>query len=302
MSKKPVESIINTLDLTEADVIVLSAPYGQSFTYGSGAENGPKRIVQCLHGNLEFFDRFLGLEPNRLMKTAHFDLLKLNKYSPDKMVQTISDFKKQYPNKFVLMLGGDHSVSIGAFHFFSQNRKTENITILQIDAHPDLRDNTLDYKTTTHKYSHASVMRRAHEWGFKTVQVGLRTISTFDSEYIKKNNLTVFEWGHETIPSISSIIDSIETEDVYLTVDVDGIDPAHTPATGTPVPGGLEWHYTRRLIRELVRSKNLVGADIVEVSPVKDSVLTEYAAAQLAYDISSYKSLKDKNLLKFIAS
>lgn len=301
MQKKEIESIINTKKIDEADVVLLSAPYGQSFTFGSGAEKGPSHIIDCLHGNLEFFDRYLGFEPNRLVKTAHHNLTNLNKYSPDRMVETISAFYKKNNEKFILMLGGDHSVSIGAFHFFSTFKKAKDITILQIDAHPDLRDNTLDYKTTTHKYSHASVMRRGHEWGFKTVQVGLRAISTFDNEYIKKHNLKIFEWGRGKTPSIKSIVDSITTKDVYLTLDVDGIDPAHMPATGTPVPGGLEWHYTRELIREVIKRKNLVGADIVEVSPIKNNPLTEYAAAQLAYDIFSYRTLKTKKNLKFIS-
>lgn len=294
MKKLEIESIINTKRITDADVVVLSAPYGQSFTYRAGAENGPREVVKCLHGNLEFFDRFTNIEPNRIVKTAHHNLANLNKLSPDQMVSTISKFYAAHPDKFVLMLGGDHSVSIGAFHYLSHFKKPSDITVLQIDAHPDMRDNTFDYKTTSHPYSHASVMRRAHEWGLKTVQVGLRAISIFDHEYITKNKLSIFEWGRGPVPAIEKIIAAIKTKDVYLTIDVDGIDPAHTPATGTPVPGGLEWHYTRELIRTLIDKKNLIGADVVEVSPLKGSVLTEYAAAQLAYDVFSRKILKDK--------
>ena len=190
-------------------------------------------------------------------------------------------------------------MSIGSFSAFSKLYNPSDITILQIDAHPDLRDNTYDYQETSDKFSHACTMRRGCEMGFKTVQVGIRTYSIFDHEFIKKNKLTVFEWGKKKTPTIESIIRSIKTKKVYLTIDVDGLDPAHTPATGTPVPGGLEWYYTRRLIRSLIKNKDLIGADIVEVSPVKDDVLTQYSAAQLCYDIMSYKLLKDKNKLKF---
>ncbi|NQV87999.1 MAG: agmatinase [Parcubacteria group bacterium] len=294
-----IESIINCKNIKEAEVVVLSAPYGHSFTYRSGAENGPHAIVECLHGNLEFFDRFLQEESFRSLKIFHHDLKGLNKLSPDKMVQKIQDFYTNHSDKFIVLLGGDHSVSIGSFFGISKLHKPSDVTILQIDAHPDLRDSTYDYKKTSDKFSHASTMRRGCELGFKSVQVGIRTYSIFDSKFIKKNNLKVFEWGRGKKHSIKSIIDSIKTKKVYLTIDVDGLDPAHMPATGTPVPGGLEWHYTRKLIRSLIKSRDLVGADIVEVSPIKDDVLTQYAAAQLSYDIISYKLLKDKGKLSF---
>jgi len=294
-----IESIINCNNLKDADAIVLAAPYGYSFTYRSGAENGPEAIVNCLHGNLEFFDRYTQTEPLRHVKTAHHNLKGLNQLSPEKMVEAIQNFYTDNKNKFILMLGGDHSVSIGAFSSFAKNDNPTDITILQIDAHPDLRDNTYDYQETSNKFSHASTMRRACEMKFKTVQVGIRAYSIYDKEFITENKLKIFEWGRGKIPSISDIIDSIKTDKVYLTLDADGLDPAHMPATGTPVPGGLEWYYTRELIRNLILSKNLIGADIVEVSPIKDDVLTQYAAAQLSYDIMAYKTMKDKGILKF---
>lgn len=294
-----IDSIINCKNLKDAESIVLGAGYGKSFTFRSGAENGPREIVNCLHGNLEFFDRFTKNEPVHIVKIGHHNLDNINKLSPQEMVQRIGDFYSKYKDKFILMLGGDHSVAIAAFTFFSRNYNSSEITILQIDAHPDLRDNTYDYKETSNPIDHACTMRRGYEMGFKTVQVGIRTYSIYDHEFITKNNLKVFEWGRDKIPSIKSIIDSIETKKVYLTFDIDGLDPAYAPATGTPIPGGLEWHYTRKLLRELISVKDLIGADIVEVSPVKDDVLTQYAAAQLSYDIISHKLLKDKKILKF---
>jgi agmatinase len=294
-----IDSIINCKNLKEADSIILSAGYGKSFTYRPGAENGPKEIVKCLHGNLEFFDRFLSLEPVHLMKTSHHELKGLNQLSPQNMVKRISYFYSGNKDKFILMLGGDHSVSIGAFSFFSKSHNPKDITIVQIDAHPDLRENTLDYKETSNPIDHASVMRRGCEMNFKTVQVGIRTYSIYEHKFIKKNKLTVFEWGRGNSPSIKTILKSIKTKKVYLTFDMDGLDPAHAPATGTPVPGGLEWYYSRELVKEIILKKELIGADIVEVSPIKDSVLTQYAAAQLCYDIISYKILKDKHILSF---
>jgi len=300
MVRKDIESIINTENIENAEAIILSAPYGRSFSYRSGAEKGPEEIVNCLHGNLEFFDRFLDKEPFRSIKIGHHRLENLNDLSPEEMVEVISEFNFKHKDKFILMLGGDHSVSIGSFYFLSQHKQPSDITIFQIDAHPDLRDNTFDYQETSNKYSHACTMRRAFEFGFKTVQVGIRTYSIYEHEFIKKHNLKIFEWGRGNLPTVSSIIDSINTDKVYLTIDIDGLDPSYAPATGTPVPGGLEWHYVRKLIRELNLATNVMGADIVEVSPIENDVLTQYAAAQLSYDIISYKMLKDKGQLKFI--
>lgn len=294
-----VDSIINCIDINKADGIILSAGYGKSFTYREGAENGPKEIVKCLHGNLEFFDRFLQSEPINNIKISHYELTGINKCLSSEMVGKISDFYTKNKNKFIVMLGGSHSVSIGAFLFFYQNQNPEDITILQIDAHPDLRENTFDYKDTSDKFDHACVMRRACEMGFQTVQVGIRTYSIYEHNYIKKNKLKIFEWGRNKKPTIKEIIKSIKTRKVYLSIDVDGIDPAYTPATGTPVPGGLEWAYVQKLIRDLVVAKDLIGADIVEVSPFKHDVLTQYSAATLCYNVMSYKLLKDKGALVF---
>lgn len=296
-----IDSIINCKNIKEADGLILSAGYGKSFTYRGGAENGPGEILKCLHGNLEFFDRFLQIEPIKSLKIGHHELAEINKGSSEKMVKIIFDFYFKNKEKFIIMLGGSHSVSNGPFLFFSKNQKAEDITILQIDAHPDLRENTLDYQNKSDRFSHACIMRRACELGFQTIQVGIRTYSVYEHEYIKKNKLKVFEWGKSKTPTIKEIIKSIKTKDVYLTLDVDGIDPAHTPATGTPVPGGLEWGYTQKLIRELVKAKNLIGADIVEVSPFRHDVLTQYSAAHLCYNILSYKLLKNKNKLLFLS-
>ena len=299
MAKNNIESIINTKNIKQADVIILSAAYGRSFTYRAGAEKGPREIINCLHGNLEFFDRFLRKEPFREINICHHEIKGLNNMSTEQMVKAVSNFYLKFKDKFILMIGGDHSVSIGAFYHLFKNDKPKGITILQIDAHPDLRDNTLDYQKTSNKYSHACVMRRASEFGFNIVQVGIRTFSIYDYEFTKSKKIKVFEWGKGKTPTIRSIINAIKTKKVYLSFDIDGLDPAHAPATGTPVPGGLEWYYARKLIKELILVKNLIGADIVEVSPKKNDVLTQYSAAQLCYDILSYKILKEKEKLKF---
>jgi agmatinase len=109
----------------------------------------------------------------------------------------------------------------------------------------------------------------------------------------------MFEWGRDAVPGIEEILGAIETERVYLSVDVDGFDPAVMPATGTPVPGGLSWAYGTRLMRELFLAKEVIGADLVEVAPRPGTSLTEYAVAQLCYDMLCYKLLKRDGELAF---
>ena len=137
-------------------------------------------------------------------------------------------------------------------------------------------------------------MRRIHELGFPVVQVGIRTYSKYEYEYWQKNKktITVFGWNKKQKATINEILKSIKTKKIYITVDVDGFDPAYMPGTGTPVQGGLEWNYGLDLIRKAIEKKELIGADIVEVSPQRDSVLTEFGAALICYKMMTYKFRK----------
>ena len=282
------------------DAYILGVGYEGDFSYRSGADKAPKEIMNAFLNNMEVFDRFTETEPFYSYELGYCELKKINKQKAEKAIKRIKDNLAYLKDKFTIMLGGSHSISNAFFLFLAETYKPSDITILQIDAHPDMRENTNDYKENSSKYDHACGMRRACELGFKTVQVGIRTISIYDHEYITKNNLTVFEWSKGKEPTVEEIVSSIKTDKVYLTFDIDGLDPAHAPATGTPIPGGLSFTYAQKLIRELIKEKDLVGADIVEVAPFKDDVLTQYTAAVLCYNIISYKLLKEKNILKFV--
>ena len=291
--------MINCKDFTKADGVILSAGYGRSSSYRGGSEDGPRKTLDVFSNNLEAFNRFTLNCPYKIVSIGHHELLDLNMNTPEQMAQRIADFYLAHGDKFILMLGGDHSVSIGAFRALAQAYDPSDVTIVQIDAHPDLRDTPYDYKLSHEKIDHACPMRRAVELGFRTVQVGIRTISLIDHEFIRKNKLKVFEWGRKRTPTTKAIISAIKTKKVYLTFDMDGLDPAHAPGTGTPVPGGLEWSYALKLIRDLVSAKKIIAADIVEIAATKDDALTPYSAAHLCYDILSYALLKRKKMLKF---
>jgi len=292
-----VDTIINSKE-KDADVVIVGAAYEKTASSRKGTAKGPEAIIKCLDSKLELFDRKLKAEVSSDVKIAYKDLGNLEKLSPEGALKKItSECKKLVDSgKFVFLLGGEHSVSLGLFRALEGSIDPKDTTILQIDAHCDLRNDDSDYtEHSPSELAHSCVLRRGSDLGYPIVQVGIRTYSKDEYNYFSnpKNKVTVFEWGNsKKVPSIIEIIKSIKTKNIYITIDVDGFDPAYMPGTGTPVQGGLEWWYGMELIEKAIQAKNLVGCDIVEVSPMRDSVLTEYGAAQLCYTIISQKFRK----------
>jgi len=291
------DTVVNTKDVKKADAVLLSVPYEESVSFMGGTVNAPKKILNCLNKNLELFDINFLCEPAKKVKTAHKEIAGIRKLAPEKMIKKVNAFYEKLldDGKFTIILGGEHTVTLGALKTIAKKEKPENVTIVQIDAHQDLRDDNSDYSKKVSKYAHSCVMRRAHELHFPLVQVGIRTFSKYEYKYSLKNKKTikVFPWVRNIEkPKIAEIIKSIKTKKIYLSIDVDGIDPSLMPGTGTPVQGGLKWNYTLNLIDKLFKAKIVLGADIVEVSPMRDSVLTEYGAAQLVYTMITNKFSK----------
>lgn len=290
-------------DNEKADAVLVLAGYEKTVSSKKGTKNGPKEIIKMLDSKLELFDRTYKMQPANKIKIGQKEL-GMSFLSPEKALAKITDecAKILAKNEFVFLLGGEHSVSLGLLIALKNKINPKEVTILHIDAHCDLRDSDADYSEHSSKLAHSCVMRWAHELGYNLVQVGIRTYFKGEHEYFSdpKNNIKVFEWGKRDkrdsasgaiwrAPSIEEILDSIKTKYVYISIDVDGFDPAHMPGTGTAVQGGLEWWYGVELIERTIDSKELVGADIVEVSPMRDSILTEYGAAQLVYTIIAHK-------------
>ena len=277
---------INCSDPSAANIVLLCVPYDRTASFRKGAAKGPAAIVSSLKYQMETYDRVAESMPSQSRKVALRELGNLNRCSPPVMVARVKqEYEKHIDHgAFVLMLGGEHSVSTGAFQALASRHDAREITVCQIDAHLDLRHDDSDYSDAPHGiYTHCTVMRRAYELGFKCVHVGVRAYAKEEMDFARHNGLTVFEWGKGPAPDPTVIVESIATDRVYLTLDVDGLDPACMPATGTPVQGGLEWYYAMDLLRELYRRKNVIGADVVEVAPRPFDVLTEYGAAQLCY-------------------
>jgi agmatinase len=293
------ESIINCASLEDADAILIGVPYEHGASFGTGAAGGPAAIVACLDQQIELLERHTGTEPAQRYAIAHRMLEAVGHLPPELMVRRVADAVLRC-DAFVMLLGGIHSVSIGALRAHSMRSPADDVTVVQIDAHLDMREDDSDYNNhDPSRYAHSCVMRRARELGFRTCSVGVRAYARCELRYALEQRLPVFEWGKDVEPDIDTILDAIRTDRIYLTVDVDGFDPAVTPATGTPVPGGISWNYGTRLLRELFLAKEVLGADIVEVAPVAGSGLTEYAAAQLCYDMLCYKLLKRDGELSF---
>lgn len=290
-----IKTIINEKNIDNADVVLLSAPYEKTASSHKGTVYGPEKVIECLDTQIEFFDRNFKVEVSNFVKTAHVYLDNLENLSPIDTLEKIKSTATKLidKNKFIFLLGGEHSVSIGVFQALVKKYNPKDVTILQIDAHCDLRENDSDYSDTPSDLAHSTVMRHASSLGYPIIQVGIRTYSKDEYEYFsnKKNNVKVFEWSKK-IPKIGDIIKSIKTKYLYITIDVDGFDPSHMPGTGTAVQGGLEWWYGMELLEKAVKKAELIGADIVEVSPVSDSVLTEYGAAQLCYTMIANKYQK----------
>lgn len=275
-----------------ADVVVLGVPFDADASFGSGAHRGPQAIFDCLHRQVELYERFSGTEP-ALEFAIRFEMLHTAGIATaeDMVVQLVEHLGRLAA--FTVVLGGTHSVTIGALQALARRSEPSDVTVVQLDAHLDLRDDDSDYsEDTPSRFCHACVMRRAHELGFATCAIGARAYARSERDYAIEHRLPVFEWGRGAEPSVDQMLAAIGTEQVYLTIDADGFDPSVMPATGTPVPDGISWRLGTELLRQIGRRKTIVGADIVEVAPDGISGLTEYAAAQLCYQLLTLKLLK----------
>lgn len=285
-----IDSIINCKDPLKSDAVILGAAYGDGYFSKKNSHVGPAGVIPILHRELELFDRLTLTEPAYLYKIAYKNIKSIGKLTVEKALRKITDVYDKLNKQFVVILGGSHIVSLGAFRSIKKRHSAKDITIVQIDAHPDLRDDDSDYKKNASPLGHGCVMKRAYDLGYNIVNVGARTYSKKEYEFFKKNKrIKIFEWGRKEKHTVQSIIKSIKTKKVYLTIDCDGLDPSYASSTKYPFPGGLLWDFVQELLIKLSETKNIIGADITEISPNEKSKLTQYTAAQVCYNVISYK-------------
>ena len=265
-------------ELEQAQYVLLPVPYDKTSTFQKGADKGPQAILDA-SDSIELYDV---VTDNEAYTAGIFtDDHIYNFDTPEDMVQSVYDRVKYFLNqkKTVALLGGEHSISIGAIKAFSE--KYHQLSVLQIDAHADLREEYHDSP-----YNHACVMRRAQEYA-NVVQVGIRNVCSEEREYIVPENMF---YAHEIKknPNWIDLIINKLSDYVYLTIDLDGFDPSVVPATGTPLPGGLSWYEVNDLLEKLFTHRKVVAFDVVELCPQQDVKTSDVLAAVLVYRIISW--------------
>lgn len=270
----------------DSKIVILSAPLEKTVTYGKGTGKAPKEILKASRF-VEYYDEEQSREICFERGICTLDQLSFQKLTVEKSLAKIYSEVKNHLNndKFVVTLGGEHSLSYGAIK--AHHEKFPNLSILQIDAHSDLRDS---YENS--KYSHACVMARVSEFNTKIIQVGVRAQSIEESEFRKQKQIRTF-YSREIKMGMygddwQEIVARNLTENVYVTFDLDGFDPSILPATGTPEPGGLFWDETMYLLKIIGLDKNIVGFDVTELAPSKAHPASNYTAAKLVYKILNY--------------
>ena len=276
--------IDNKFDIKQKSVVI---PFGleKTVSYGGGTKNGPKEIIKASH-QVELYDEELNCEPFKVIGVKTIKPFKINKNINRALKQiSLLNQKSIEKNLFPLTLGGEHSITAGCIEPFVKSYK--NVTILQFDAHADLRNSY-----NNQKYSHASAMRRCLDFkNVDLISIGIRNISKEEIPFLKKNNsrIKIFWAKDQKKWNLRYFKRLIKNKNVYLTFDVDGLDSSIMPATGTPEPGGLFWYETLSLIKTTFKNANVIGADINELAPIKGFNSYNFLVAKLAYKILTYK-------------
>jgi agmatinase len=265
--------------LEQAKVVLIPVPYDGTSTWQKGAEKGPEAFLDASE-NMELYDIETDTE---VYKQGVFlaDAVTENN-SPEAMVDAVHQTTKKYikKNKFVTIFGGEHSISIGTIRAF--NEMYPSLTVLQLDAHADLRKS---YKGS--KCNHACAVYEASQTT-NLIQVGIRSMDVIEKTVMDEDK-TYF--AHEMAIDdtwMDSAIDQM-TDNVFITIDLDVFDPSILPSTGTPEPGGLLWYETLEFLKQVFEEKNVVGFDIVELCPNPKEKSSDFLAAKLYYKMLSYK-------------
>ncbi len=267
-------------NLTTAKVVILPVPYDGTTEWHSGTREGPQAIINASR-YLELYD--IELEREIYKVGIHtFPDVQPSFDSPERMINKVYRIARELIKqaKFLAMLGGEHSLSLGIVQALKE--KTQGLCVLQLDAHADLRD---EYLGT--KYSHACVMRRVMEI-CPVVQVGIRSLSWEEQQFLTQNNMhPFFAISNSGLASPEQIIASLN-DDVYLSIDLDVFDPSIMSAVGTPEPGGMQWHEILNLLRLVALHKRVIGFDLVELCPKEGPASCAFLAAKLAYKLIGY--------------
>ncbi len=275
------EDEIPDVNYREAKVVILPVPFERTTSFGQGTARGPQAVLE-VSPYLETYDEELKVEPFTAGIFTRPPLL----FDEEEIENNLASIKEAAKTiiadqKFLVSIGGEHTISFPLIDACLERFK--KLSIVQLDAHADLRDR---YQNTP--YSHACVMRRVLERTSEVHQLGIRAICKEEAQLIEQKGLhTVFAHQmYEGWPE--DFLDQLQS-DVYLTIDTDFFDPAFLPGTGTPEPGGFFWPETMRFLKKLFQEKNVVAVDVVELSPMENSSISEFNVARLIYKLIAYK-------------
>jgi N1-aminopropylagmatine ureohydrolase len=275
-----------TTDFDSARVVILPIPLDRTTSYVPGTRTGPHEILVA-SSHMELWDEETGTDVHSIgiftMPEMEFPFATMDEVMREiRRVATELVMRR----KFAIVLGGEHSITPPLVEAVAA--KHQGLTVLQIDAHADLRDS---YMGTP--YNHACAMRRVLETA-RCTQVGIRSLSAEEALAVPTLATTIFyDWNMRRQPDwMDRVVDTLG-DDVYITIDCDGFDPAIMPAVGTPEPGGLGWYEMLRLLRRVIDARNVVGCDIVELCPMPGNISPNFLCAKLLYKILSYRFCRE---------
>jgi len=271
--------------LENSKVMLITVPYDGTSTWGKGADKGPELFLDASE-NMELYDIETATEP--YLEGVYLAGEVTEDSSPEAMTEAVYQKTKemlQYEDKLFTLFGGEHSVSIGSIRAVGE--KYENLTVLQLDAHTDLRP---EFHGSTS--NHACAVFEANQ-KHNLVQVGIRSCDVEEMQYVPKGQCF---WAHEIAENPNWIEDVLAkvSGNVYITIDLDAFDPSIAPSTGTPEPGGLAWYPTLKLLRKVFEKCNVVAFDIVELMDSANPKPTAFLAAKLYYKMLAYYHLSKK--------
>lgn len=260
---------IPEIDSEESDVVVLPIPFEETTSYGKGTKRGPAAILEA-STQVELFDPEFGGELPDFVKIKTVPEVRANR-------EAITAAAGNHLDKFLVSLGGEHSITPELIKPYF--RKYPDLSVLQIDAHTDMRDEWEGAKD-----SHACAMRRVQEQGIgRIVQVGIRNTAKEEQQYLNQDNIF---WASQF--RVADVMKRLG-RNVYLTFDVDGLDLSIMPATGTPEPDGLSYRQAAELLKAVASQRNVVAADFVELAPIKGMPGYDFLVAKLIYKLIGYK-------------
>ncbi len=262
-----------------SEVLLQPIPYDGTSTWGKGADKGLEAFIDATE-NMELYD--IETDSEVYKKGIHILPTITEDESPEKVFEAVKSTTKKLLeyDKFLTFLGGEHSVSIGVIDAFKD--KYPNLTVLQLDAHADLRKEYLGSE-----YNHACALHKASKTT-NLLQVGIRSMDSCEKKYMDYNKCFFAEDMYGNTDWVDKSIE-LMTDDVYITIDLDAFDPSIMPSTGTPEPGGMDWNSTIKYLRKVFKMKNVVGFDIVELAPIENYSAPQFLVAKLYYKLLSYK-------------